>query len=83
MQKRTKALKKCNDTVSRQDEVKLQHLEKLILQSHRNEQSYDEAVAVNTIRKDANFFFRYVKKFSSTNQSINCLSSEDGLLIND
>ena len=83
MRKRTKILKKCNGTVRRQDEVKLQDLEKLILQSHKDEQSYDEAVAVNKIRKDPNFFFRYAKKFSLTNQIINCLSSEDGLLIND
>ena len=53
------------------------------MQRHKNEQSYDEAVAVNKIRKDPNFFFRYAKKFSLTNQIINCLSSEDGLLIND
>ena len=83
MRKRTKILKKCNGTVRRQDEEKLQDLEKLILQSHKDEQSYDEAVAVNKIRKDPNFFFRYAKKFSLTNQIINCLSSEDGLLIND
>ena len=62
MRKRTKILKKCNGTVRRQDEVKLQDLEKLILQSHKDEQSYDEAVAVNKIRKDPNFFFRYAKK---------------------
>ena len=83
MRKRTKILKKCNGTVRRQDEEKLQDLEKLILQSHKDEQSYDEAVVVNKIRKDPNFFFRYAKKFSLTNQIINCLSSEDGLLIND
>ena len=67
MRKRTKILKKCNGTVRRQDEVKLQDLEKLILQSHKDEQSYDEAVAVNKIRKDPNFFFRYAKKFILTN----------------
>ena len=67
MRKRTKILQKCNGTVRRQDEEKLQDLEKLILQSHRDEQSYDEAVAVNKIRKDPNFSFRYAKKFSLTN----------------
>ena len=52
MRKRTKIRKKCNGTVRRQDEEKLQDVEKLILQSHKDEQSYDEAVAVNKIRKD-------------------------------
>ena len=66
MRKRTKIRKKCNGTVRRQDEEKLQNLKKLILQSHKDEQSYDEAVAVNKIRKDPNFFFRYAKKFSLT-----------------
>ena len=72
MRKRTKVLKKCNGTVSHQDEVKLQDLKKPILQSHINEKSYEEAVAANKIRKDSNFFFRYAKRFSLANQSINC-----------
>ena len=83
MRKRTKILKKCNGIISCQEKVKLQDLEKLFLQSHKNEQSYDVMEAVNKIRRDPNFFFRYAKKFSLTNQTIFCLSSEDGLLTND
>ena len=42
---------------------KIRDIEKCICESHRDEQKQDELRAVNCIKNNANYFFRYAKRY--------------------
>ena len=58
-------------------------IEEVIITSHINEFSHEEAIAVSMIREDPNFFFRYVKSFSITKQEIGPFYYDNSSLTND
>ena len=45
---------------------KLMAIEEVIITSHTNELSHEEAIAVAKIKEDPTFFFRYAMRFSIT-----------------
>ena len=45
-------------------------IESDILNSHKSERLHEEEMAISKIKSDSNFFFRFAKKFSITNQDI-------------
>ena len=45
-------------------------IESDILNSHKSERLHEEEMAISKIKSDSNFFFRFAKKFSITNEDI-------------
>ena len=56
-------------------------IEKAICTSHNKEKLFDEALAVNKIKSDPNFFFRYAKKFSICKSSMCPILNPKSLLL--
>ena len=53
-------------------------IESDILNSHKSERLHEEEMAISKIKSDSNFFFRFAKKFSITNQDIGPFYNEHG-----
>ena len=62
---------------------KIRDIEKCICESHRDEQKQDELRAVNCIKNNANYFFRYAKRYSKRKDHIGPLRNENDELTND
>ena len=62
---------------------KIRDIEKCICESHRDEQKQDELRAVNYIKNNANYFFRYAKQYSKRKDHIGPLRNENDELTND
>ena len=86
MRKRRK-LKMCfsKQGVSRRAKIKDQliNIELEQLKSHNNEQTHDENLAIDRIKSDPNYFFKYAKKFSKTGTEVGPLQDSHGDLVND
>ena len=85
MRKRRK-LKMCfsKQGVSRRAKINNQliNIELELLKSH-NEQTHDENLAIDKIKSDPNYFFKYAKKFSKTGTEVGPLQDSHGDLVND
>ena len=86
MRKRRK-LKMCfsKQGVSRRAKIKDQliNIELQLLKSHNDEQTHDENLAIDRIKSDPNYFFKYAKKFSKTGTEVGPLQDSHGDLVND
>ncbi len=58
-------------------------IEKQICDSHVQEKYQEESRAVDLIKSNSNYFFKYAKKYSHTKTSIGPLLDRDGALTND
>ena len=71
MKKRTKLKKRllcCPGSLNLENLIL--SIESDILNSHKSERLHEEEMAISKIKSDSNFFFRFAKKFSITNQDI-------------
>ena len=86
MRKRRK-LKMCfsKQGVSRRAKIKEQliNIELELLKSHNDKQTHDENLAIDRIKSDPNYFFKYAKKFSRTGTEVGPLQDSHGDLVND
>ncbi len=64
----------------RKIEDKLLLIEDKLLSSHKCEKSHDELRAVDKIKEDPNYFFRYAKKFILTRQEVGPFYDDSGAL---
>ena len=71
--------------VSRRAKIKDQliNIELELLKSHNDEQTHDENLAIDRIKSDPNYFFKYAKKFSKTGTEVGRLQDSHGDLVND
>ena len=53
------------------------------MKSHNDEQTHDENLAIDRIKSDPNYFFKYAKKFSKTGTEVGPLQDSHGDLVND
>ena len=53
------------------------------MKSHNDEQTHDENLALDWIKSDPNYFFKYAKKFSMTGTEVGPLQDSHGDLVND
>ena len=81
MRKRQK-LKLCfsKQGVSRRAKIKDQLINNVLelLKSHNDEQTHDENLAIDRIKSDPNYFFKYAKKFSKTGTEVGPLQDSHG-----
>ena len=54
-----------------------------LLKSHNDERLHDENKALDRIKSDPNYFFKYAKKFSKTATEVGPLLNANGVLVND
>ena len=71
-----------------QSPVRKEHLrselvdvEKKLMLIYRNSQKYEEKVAVDAIKKNSKYFFKYAKKFAKVPNKIGPVKNEDGDLV--
>ena len=62
---------------------KINEIELELLKSHTDERIYEESRAVDRIKSDPDYFFKYAKKFSNSNSGVGPLMNSAGDLITD
>lgn len=86
MRRRTKVRKRLGTASQYRERVSLQNsinnIDCDILKSHNDERMHEELRAVNRIKSDSNYFFKYAKKFSNSRPGIGPLMNNDGDLVN-
>ena len=82
--KLNKMLTKVKST-SRRDHLQseLVDTEKRLMLMYRNSREYEEKMAVDAIKKNSKYFFKYAKKFSKVPNKVGPLKNDDGELIDD
>lgn len=58
-------------------------IETKLMNSYKDEKSYEEKKAIDAIKKNPKYFFKYARRFSKTKSSIGPLVNEHGEVIND
>ena len=85
MRKRRKLIiKSKKHGLPRREKIKEQlvDIESELLKSHNDEILHDENKALDRIKSDPNYFFKYAKKFSKTATEVGPLLNADGVLVN-
>jgi hypothetical protein len=87
MRNRTKIIKKLNsnlnDNMRRRLKDKLVEIETAICNSHKNQRFAEETKAINSIKRNSKYFFKYAKKYATTKSSIGPLTAPDGSIVAD
>ena len=58
-------------------------IEKKLMKSYKEETSYEEKKAVDAIKKNPKYFYRYARRFSKARSNIGPLLDEQGELVSD
>ena len=71
--------------LTRREKIKEQlvDIESELLKSHNDERLHDENKALDRIKSDPNYYFKYAKKFSKTATEVGPLLNANGVLVND
>ena len=64
-------------------ESKIKQIEIDIIKSYQDEAEHNERIAINKIKSNSSYFYRYAKKFSSSNGKIEVLVGSDGVEYSD
>ena len=86
MRKRRKLIiKSKKHGLTRREKIKEQlvDIESELLKSHNDERLHDENKALDRIKSDPNYFFKYAKQFSKTATEVGPLLNANGVLVND
>ena len=86
MRKRRKLIiKSKKHGLTRRGKIKeqLDDIESELLKCHNDERLHDENKALDRIKSDPNYFFKYAKKFSKTATEVGPLLNANGVLVND
>ena len=87
LMRRRRRLKMCfnKQSFSRREKIKEQlvNIELELLKSHNDEKTHGKILAIDRIKSEPNYFFKYAKKFSKTSTEVGPLQDSHGDLVND